>query len=119
MTQGKGSTRRPQQVSDELLAENWERCFGKKWSVKWFPSKGEPIRGEHIVDHIIQLKGPPRATFKFVLDETLPDDTVALMAKDLRKKLGEAYYSEDGPLIDLAEVALGMPDKENDSCTKN
>ena len=28
--QGKGSTRRPQQVSDEVLAENWERAFGKK-----------------------------------------------------------------------------------------
>ncbi len=28
--QGKGSTRRPQQVSDQVLAENWERAFGTK-----------------------------------------------------------------------------------------
>ena len=28
MTQGKGSTRRPQQVSNEQFAENWERFFG-------------------------------------------------------------------------------------------
>ena len=27
MTQGKGSTRRPQFVSDEVMTENWERVF--------------------------------------------------------------------------------------------
>lgn len=27
---GKGDTRRPQEVSDEKMEENWKRIFGKK-----------------------------------------------------------------------------------------
>ena len=60
MTQGKGSTRRPQQVSDEVMAENWDRIFPPNpWKVR----PGDETAESYICEYVIQLKGPPRASF--------------------------------------------------------
>ncbi len=92
MTQGKGSTRRPQQVSDEVMAENWERAFGER-DLFALPEGNQPLPLNQwkrtynetiescIVKHTFQLKGPPRATIRIVLDESLPDDTLIMKRK--------------------------------------
>lgn len=76
--QGKGSTRRPQQVSDEVMLENWERIFPHN---EWVVRPGDETIESSIVEHTFQLKGRSRATIKIVLDETLPDDMLIMKGK--------------------------------------
>lgn len=64
MTQGKGSTRRPQFVSDQVMTENWERAFGSR--NRWIEQTG-------------QLNESRRPQFVFKLDETVPDDCIGVM----------------------------------------
>jgi len=44
---GKGSTQRPQQVSDDVLKENWERCFGNPFIklARWQAERDESLTG--------------------------------------------------------------------------
>ena len=44
---GKGSNRRPQKVSREVYAENWERCFGNPFAKleRWRDEQEQSMTG--------------------------------------------------------------------------
>ncbi|HEC73131.1 MAG TPA: hypothetical protein ENI26_02025 [Methylophaga aminisulfidivorans] len=48
---GKGSKRRPQQVDDALVAENWTRAFGKKASYEEAPTLNDEMQ-QHQDKHL-------------------------------------------------------------------
>ena len=81
--QGKGSTRRPQQVSDEVMAENWERVFGETtWA--WIDEEIDvesflrTHRGGLSLPSSVKIA---RASFSVELDPTLLDDMLIMKGK--------------------------------------
>ncbi len=67
--QGKGSTRRPQFVSDEAFADNWERVFGKKiWKA--------------MITQTFTIDQSHQARIDIVLDENMPDDCIGVIPKE-------------------------------------
>ena len=82
---GKGSTRRPQQVYDEVLAENLERAFGKKVSIDMpMFSRGSGCKTSTIACEIARA-----IQDSIDLDESLPDDCVAFGIPPLQPGLAE------------------------------
>ena len=60
---GKGDTRRPQQVSDDVLKENWERCFGNPFIklARWQAERDESTTGlEQIMFGVPPNKTPEK-----------------------------------------------------------
>jgi len=86
---GKGSRRRPSQISRQTFASNWERTFGKPSSEQWLDENDELLRAA------CRVKSAPEGS----------------VSPELRAK-AEAIYTDK--VVELAEIVEQEVEEEED-----